>query len=65
MLKEVEQVEIGIQLSSGKRVGGLLFSNDCIGVSHLNESLQKLIGVVLNVSKNKVMIFFKDAVKGC
>ena len=32
LLKEVEEVEIGIQLSSGKRVGGLLFSNDCIGV---------------------------------
>ena len=29
-LKEVEQVKLGIQLSSGKMVGGMLFTNDFV-----------------------------------
>ena len=28
LLKEVEQVELGVQLSSGKTVGGMLFADD-------------------------------------
>ena len=46
LLKDVEQAELGIQLSSGKRVGGMLFADDFVGVSDSRESLQKLIDVV-------------------
>ena len=46
LLKEVEQAELGIQLSSGKTFGGMLFADDFVGVSDSKESLQKLIDVV-------------------
>ena len=46
LLKEVEQVELGIQLSSCKTFGGILFADDFVGVSDSKESLQKLIDVV-------------------
>ena len=46
LLKDVEQAELGIKLSSGKRVGGMLFADDFVGVSDSRESLQKLIDVV-------------------
>ena len=32
LLKEVEQAELGIQLSSGKTFGGMLFADDFVGV---------------------------------
>ena len=67
MLKDVEQAELGIQLCSGKRVGGMLFADDFVGVSDSRESLQKPIDVVhgycnkwrlkANVSKSAVMVF--------
>ena len=75
LLKEVEQAELGIQLSSGKTIGGMLFADDFVGVSDSKESLQKLIDVVYsycskwrlraNVFKSAVMVFSKDAVNGC
>ena len=75
MLKEVEQTGLGIQLSSGKTVGGMLFADDFVGISGSKESLQKLLDVVYsycskwrlraNVSKSAVMVFSKDAVNGC
>ena len=46
LLKEVEQAELGIQLSSGKTFGGMLFADDFVGVSDSKENLQKLIDVV-------------------
>ena len=46
LLKGVEQAELGIQLSSGKRVGGMLLADDFVGVSDSRESLQKLIDAV-------------------
>ena len=46
MLKVVEQAKLGIQLSSGKKIGGMLFADDFVGVSDSKESLQKLIDVV-------------------
>ena len=46
LLKEVEQTGLGIQLSSGKTVGGMLFADDFVGISDSKESLQKLIDVV-------------------
>ena len=43
MLKDIEQAELGIQLSSGKRVGGMLFADDFVSVSDSRESLQKML----------------------
>ena len=75
LLKEIEQTGLGIQLSSGKTVGGMLFADDFVGISDSKESLQKLLDVVYsycskwrlraNVSKNAVMVFSKDTVNGC
>ena len=75
LLKEVEQVELGIQLSSGKTIGVMLFVDDFVGVSDSKESVQKLIDVVYsycnkwrlraNVIKSAVMVFSKYAVNGC
>ena len=39
LLKEVEQTGLGIQLSSGKTVGGRLFADDFVGISDSKESL--------------------------
>ena len=75
MLKEVEQTGLGIQLSSGKTVGGMLFADDFVGISDSKESLQKFLDIVYsycskwrlraNVSKSVVMVFSKDAENGC
>ena len=48
LLKEVEQTGLGhgIELSSGKTVGGMLFAYDFVGISDSKESLQKLLDVV-------------------
>ena len=65
MLKVVQQAKLGVQLSSGKKITGMLFADDFVGVSESKESLQKLIDVVhgycnkwrlnANVSKSAVM----------
>ena len=74
LLKEVEQAKLGVQLSSGKKIGGMLFADDFVGVSDSKESLKKLIDVVhvyctkwrlkANVSKSAVMVFSKNSVEG-
>ena len=74
MLKVVEQAKLGVQLSSGKKIGGMLFADDFVGVSDSKESLQKLIDVVhrycnkwrlkANVSKSAVMVFSRNSVEG-
>ena len=46
LLKEIKQTGLGIQLSSGKTVGGRLFADDFVGISDSKESLQKLLDVV-------------------
>ena len=46
LLKKVEQTGLGIQLNSGKTVGGMLFADDFVGISDSKESLQKVIDVV-------------------
>ena len=75
LLKEVEQVELGIQLSSGKTFGGMLFADDFVDVSVSKESLQKLIDITnsycskwrlrANVIKSAVMVISKEAVNSC
>ena len=74
MLKVVEQAKLGVQLSSGKKIGGMLFADDFVAVSNSKESLQKLIDVVhgycnkwrlkANVSKSEVMVFSRNSVEG-
>ena len=46
LLKEVDQTGLGLQLSSGKTVEGMLFVDDFVGISDSKESLQKLLDVV-------------------
>ena len=74
LLQEVEQAEVGLQLSTGNRISGLLFADDFVGVSDSKENLQKLIDVVhrfcnrwrlrANVSKCAVMVFSRNMVEG-
>ena len=45
LLKDVEETGLGIEISSGKRMGGMLFADDFVGVSESRESPQKLIEV--------------------
>ena len=73
-LLKVEQAKLGVWLSSGKKIGGMLFVDDFVGVSDSKESLQKLIDVVhgycnkwrlkANVSKSAVMVFSTNSVEG-
>ena len=44
-VKEVEQAELGTELSNGGRIGGMLFPDDFVGVSVSRKELQKLIDV--------------------
>ena len=70
----LEQAKLGVQLSRGKKIGGMLFADDFVGVSDSKESLQKLIDVVhgycnkwrlkANVSKSAVMVFSRNSVEG-
>ena len=66
LLKEVDKANLRIQFSSGKKVGGLPFADDFVGVCNSAESLQSLIDTIhghcsrwrlrANVSKSSVMI---------
>ena len=51
-MKEVKDAELGVELSTGKRISGMLFADDFAGVSDSKEHLQKLIDVVLNMLIN-------------
>ena len=46
LLKEVEQAELGIELSNGAIIGGMLLADDFVGITDSGEELQKLIDVV-------------------
>ena len=69
MLREVEKADLGIQLGGGKKVGGMLFADDFVGVSGSKEGLQRLISVVhgccnkwrlkANVCTSTVMVFLE------
>ena len=45
LLKEVEQAGLGVELSDGSTIGGMLFADDFVGVSNSEEELQRLINV--------------------
>ena len=73
LLKVVDEANVGIPLSNGKKLGGMLFADDFVGVSESEEGLQQLIDAVrgycnkwrlrANVNKSAVMVFSKQAVK--
>ena len=64
LLKEVEQAGLGVGLSDGSTIGGMLFADDFV---NSEEELQRLINVVhaycckwrlkANVSKSAVVVF--------
>lgn len=74
LLKEVEEADVGIDLSSGGRLRGLLFADDFVGVSESTGQLQNLIVVVHEscnkwrlkaiVGKSAVMVFARKSVEG-
>ena len=67
VLKEVEEAGVGVQLSNGKGIAGMLFADDFVGVSDSRESIQKPIDAVFsycnwwrlkaNVSKIAIIVF--------
>ena len=71
LLKEVGQAGLGVELSDGSAIGGLLFADDFVGVSN---ELQRLINVAhaycckwslkANVSKGAVVVFARELVEG-
>ena len=70
LLKEVEQAGLGVELSDGSTIGGMLFADDFVGVSNSEEELQRLINVAhaycckwrlkANVSKSAVVVFDRN-----
>ena len=40
LLKEVEQAGLGVELSDGSTIGGMLFADDFVGVSNSEEALK-------------------------
>ena len=68
----VEQAWLGVELSNGGKVGGLLLADDFVGVSESGEQLQRVIDVVhsycwkwrlkANVSKCAVKTFGRGSV---
>ena len=69
-----EEADAGFILSSGGRLGGLLFADDFVGASESKHQLQRLIDVVYahcykwrlkaNVSKRAVMVFARESLDG-
>ena len=74
LLKVVEQAGLGVELSDGSTIGGMLFADDFVGVSNSEEELQRLINVAhaycckwrlkANVSKSAVVVFARELVEG-
>ena len=74
LLKEVEQAGLGVELSDGSTIGGMLFADDFVGVSNSEEELQRLINVAhaycckwrlkANVSKSAVVVFARELLEG-
>ena len=70
----LEQAGLGVELSDGSTIGGMLFADDFVGVSNSEEELQRLINVAhaycckwrlkANVSKSAVVVFARELVEG-
>ena len=61
----MEQAGLGVELSHGSTIGGMLyFADDFVGVSDSEEELQRLINVAhaycCNVSKSAVVVFARE-----
>ena len=56
LLKEVEHTGLGIQLSSGKTIEGMLFTDDFVGISDSKESLQNIDVVYSVCSKYRLQL---------
>ena len=46
----LREADAGVKLSSGGRLGGLLFADDFVGVGESKDQLQRLTDVVLTVA---------------
>ena len=71
LLREVEKADLGIQLGGGKKVGGMLFADDFVGVSGSKEVLITVVHGYCNkwrlrasVCKSAVMVFSRNPVEG-
>ena len=74
LLKEVEQARLGVELSDGSTIGGMLFADNFVGICNSEEELQRLIHVAhaycckwrlkANVSKSAVVVFARELVEG-
>ena len=74
LLDIIDRTQVGIQLKSGNKVGGLLFADDFVGITESSENLQQLIDIIhefcskwrlrANVNKSAVLVFGTDKVKG-
>ena len=42
---EVEKAGLRVQLNNGKSIGGLLFADDCVGMSDSRENLQLMLSI--------------------
>ena len=69
LLKEVEQAGLGVELSDGSTIGGMLFGDDFVGVSNSEE--EAFINVAhaycwlkANVSKSAVVVFARELAEG-
>ena len=68
----MRQAGLGVELSDGSTIGGMLFADDLVGVSNNSEEeLQRLINVAhakrrlkANVSKSAVVVFAWELVQG-
>ena len=49
LLEELERSELDVELSTDGRIHGMMFANDFVGVSDLEDELQKLIDFVLPI----------------
>ena len=52
LLKEVEQAGLGVELSDGSTIGGMLFADDFVGVSTLNLAVVYIMLSVCKVPKH-------------
>ena len=71
LLEEIDRAQIGIQLKSGNKVGGLLFADDFVGITESSENLQQLIDIIyefcskwrLHANVNKVQFLCLEKTK--
>ena len=61
---EVEQAELGVQFGSDKKVRGMLFADDFVGVPIQRKACRSnKWALMANVSKSAVIVFVEDAWK--